>query len=56
MNTFLNIYTQEMTGINSIILAGGSGAGIWPFSRDMCPMKIIEVQFGELMEEGRWKV
>ncbi|WP_200898104.1 hypothetical protein [Methanosarcina sp. 1.H.A.2.2] len=44
-----------MTGINSIILAGGSKTEIWPFSWEMCPMKIIEVQFGELMEEGIWK-
>jgi mannose-1-phosphate guanylyltransferase/mannose-6-phosphate isomerase len=42
---------QEMTGIKSIILAGGSGTRLWPLSREMYPKQFLKFGSRSLFQE-----
>jgi len=46
-----NQSTQEMTGIKSIILAGGSGVRLWPLSREMYPKQFLKFGDTSLFQE-----
>jgi len=42
---------MEMTGIKSIILAGGSGTRLWPLSREMYPKQFLKFGDTSLFQE-----